>query len=227
MCGRGAGSTGCCANCSISRRVMFGASKASPAATHPHRAEQVVGQRVLQQEPARTGAQRIEHVLVEVEGREDEDARATVARRDDARVASIPSISGMRMSIRMTSGRSRGHQSTASRRCAASPDDLDVVGRPQQHREPAPHEGLVVGDRDADHSASPYGNSATTAKPPPARAGVSVPAVDRRPARASRPGRDRRRGTAVHTAPVVGDLEPQRHPARTRRARSRAPDRRA
>ncbi len=47
------------------------------------RGEQVVGERVLQQEPARTRAQRFEHVLVEVERREDEDAcgRGRVGRR--------------------------------------------------------------------------------------------------------------------------------------------------
>ncbi len=34
-------------------------------------------------------------------------------------------------------------------------DDLDVGRRTQQHREPAAHEGLVVGDGDADHSGAP------------------------------------------------------------------------
>src|SRR5215212_8495448 len=46
--------------------------------------------------------------------------------------------------------------------------NLDVVGRPQQHTEPAAHEHLVIGDRDADHDrCPPYGRCAVTRKPPP------------------------------------------------------------
>ena len=44
-----------------------------------HRGEQLVGQRVLEQEAARTGAQRVEHVLVEIERREDQHPRVGVA----------------------------------------------------------------------------------------------------------------------------------------------------
>ena len=58
-------------------------------------------------------------------------------------------------------------------------DDLDVVGRPQQHREPAAHERLVVGDRDADHVGSPYGSSRRDAEPAAgARPGFERAAVD-------------------------------------------------
>jgi hypothetical protein len=34
-------------------------------------------------------------------------------------------------------------------------DDFDVGRRPQQHRESAAHERLVVGDGDADHAGAP------------------------------------------------------------------------
>ncbi len=66
------------------------------------------------------------------------------------RVASTPSISGMRMSIRTTSGRSRTASSTAAAAVGGLADDLDVVGGAQQDGEAAPHERLVVGDRHPD-----------------------------------------------------------------------------
>ena len=65
---------GACVNCSIKRRVTLGESRASPAATTWTALQQVVRQRVLQQEAARAGAQRLVHVLVEIERREDEHA---------------------------------------------------------------------------------------------------------------------------------------------------------
>ena len=142
----------------MSRRVTFGASSASPSATTRTAASRSSGSVSFEQEAARAGAQRLEHVLVEIERREDQHPRRrgrVVA--GDARVASSPSISGMRMSMRMTSGRSSRTRSTASTPFAGFTDDLDVVGRPQQHGEPAAHQRLVVGDRDADHVRRPVG----------------------------------------------------------------------
>ena len=46
-------------------------------------------------------------------------------------------------------------------------DDFDVGCRSQQHGEAAAHERLIVGDRDTDHAAAPYGRVAATRKPPP------------------------------------------------------------
>ena len=66
------------------------------------------------------------------------------------RVASTPSISGMRMSIRITSGSSRYRQFHGGPAVGGLADDLDVVGGAQQHGEATPHERLVVGDRHPD-----------------------------------------------------------------------------
>ena len=68
------------ANSSIRRRVTVGASSASPAATARIAVDELLGRRVLEQEAARAGLQRVVDVLVEVEGGEDEHARR-VARR--------------------------------------------------------------------------------------------------------------------------------------------------
>ncbi len=62
-----------------------------------------------------------------------------------------------------TSGRSTRDEVDRLASVGRLADDLDVVGRPQQHGESAAHERLVVGDRDPDHgggghSASPYGS---------------------------------------------------------------------
>ena len=69
------------------------------------RREQLLGRVVLEHEPARAGAQRLVDVLVEVERRQDQDPRAESSAARMRRVASSPSSSGMRMSIRTTVGR--------------------------------------------------------------------------------------------------------------------------
>ena len=57
-----------------------------------------------------------------------------------------------------TSGRSRAHELDGLAPVGGLADDFDVVGRAQEHREAAAHEGLVVGDRDPDHSRRTVGN---------------------------------------------------------------------
>jgi hypothetical protein len=92
----------------ISRRVTLGRGDRF-AGNRPYGGEQVVGERVLEQEAAGAGPQRGEHVFVQVEGRQDEHPGSAVA-VDAARirrVASMPSMPDMRMSIRTTCGRVR------------------------------------------------------------------------------------------------------------------------
>ena len=55
------------------------------------------------------------------------------------RVASTPSISGIRMSIRTTSGTSSCAMATAAVAVGRLADDLDVVGRVHEHAQPASH----------------------------------------------------------------------------------------
>ena len=73
--------------------------------------------------------------------------------RGSRRVASIPSITGMRMSIRTTSGRVlRRPQRPPPAPFAASADDDDVAGRLEHGPEPGAHHRLVVGDHDAQRT---------------------------------------------------------------------------
>ena len=69
------------------------------------------------------------------------------------RVASSPSITGMRMSIRTTSGRVERASSTAAAPSPASPDHLDVPGVVQQRPEPGPDQPLVVRQQDPDQGS--------------------------------------------------------------------------
>ena len=121
--GRGAGS-GRRVNSSMSRRVAPGASSASPAATTRIAASRSAGGVSLSRKPlaparraAKTYSSRPK--VVRISTRTAEVSGATVIRR----VASIPSMPGMRMSISTTSGRSRRAASTASAPVAASPTE--------------------------------------------------------------------------------------------------------
>ena len=94
------------------------------------------------------------------------------ARRSSAvirRVASSPSVPGMRMSMRTTSGRSWMTTSTASAPSPAWPTTSMSSAVPSS-TEAGPDQGLVVDDDNADHAGgySSKGIVASTRKPPPA-----------------------------------------------------------
>ena len=76
--------------------------------------------------------------------------RAALSAARMRRVASMPSSSGMRMSISTTVGRKRAAFSTASSPLRGLGDDLDVLLAAEQHAEAGPDHGLVVGDEHAD-----------------------------------------------------------------------------
>ena len=113
---RAAAGGGCRTNSSITRRVTAGASSASPARDRADPLDELLRRHVLEQEAARAGAKRLVDVLVHVERRQHHDLRLGSPSASSRRVASIPSISGMRTSIRTTSGRRRCTSSTASPR---------------------------------------------------------------------------------------------------------------
>ena len=100
--------------------------------------------------------QRRVHVPVQVEGEED-DGRGAAAPERIRRVASRPSISGIRTSIRTTfraGPPGRVHRLGAVRGVG---DDVDAVGG-ENHPETGPYQRLVVGDHDpkgAPSRASP------------------------------------------------------------------------
>ena len=69
------------------------------------------------------------------------------------RVASMPSMPGMRTSMSTTSGARSAHRATASTPSAASPPDLEALGRVDDHPQPGADEVLVVGEEHADAHA--------------------------------------------------------------------------
>ena len=145
---------------------------------HPHRVDQLLRRRVLEQEPAGAGAQRGVHVVVEVERRQHRARAAGRPARSIRRVASMPSTCGMRTSISTTSGRARATSSTASRPSAASPTTAMSGLALQDHAEPGAHHRLVVDQDDADrHGGGVHREGRPrTRQPPPGRGpAVSCP----------------------------------------------------
>jgi hypothetical protein len=90
----------------ITRFVIAGERSASPPGDDADCREELFGRVVLEHEAAGTGAERLVDMLVEVERRQDQDPGVSSAARM-RRVASSPSSSGMRMSIRTTVGSKR------------------------------------------------------------------------------------------------------------------------
>ena len=143
---------------------------------------QLLGRDVLEQEAAGARPQRLVDVLVEVEGREHEDADATVGRR----VAAARDPPGRLDAVEL--GHADVHQDDVRRQASGlvdrlAPvrglaDDLEVLLGVEDHAEARADERLVVGDEDADAhagsaSAAPTGSRARTVKPPPGRGPAS------------------------------------------------------
>jgi hypothetical protein len=117
------------------------------------RAEQIGGRRVLEQKSAGTGLERGEHVLVEVEGGQDEHpgrggGGADLGRCLDAVHAGHPDVHQHQVGVQ-----GRGHgDGRGAVGCLA--DHLDVGLGLQDQPEAHPKQCLVVGEQDADHAVS-------------------------------------------------------------------------
>jgi hypothetical protein len=121
------------------------------------RGDQVRGERVLEEEAAGAGAQCLVHVLVQVEGCQDEDSRrvggagrrADSAGRFDAVDAGHPYVHD----DHVWSGPVDHLDRAAAIRCLA--DDLDVLGLVEDDPEGGAHQFLVVDEHDADGRCGP------------------------------------------------------------------------
>ena len=89
-------------------------------------------------------------VLIDVERRQDEDPGGTPSWLITS-VAARPSSTGMRMSIRTTSGCRLADELDRRRAVVRLADDLEVRGRFDDRPESAAHEGFVVDDGNSDH----------------------------------------------------------------------------
>ena len=113
--------------------------------------DELLGLDVLEQEAAGAGAQRVVDVLVHVERRQHDHPGAGVPGSPRIRrVASMPSMPGIRTSIRTTSGVERAAQRDRLVAVCGLAHDLEVGLDLEDHPEPGAHQGLVVGDEDAD-----------------------------------------------------------------------------
>ena len=181
-----------------------GAISAVAASDDPDRGRQLLGRHVLQQEAAGAGAQRREDVLVEVEGREDEDpgrrARRSAAIR---RVASTPSITGIRMSMSTTSGSRRRTWSPPSAAVGRLADHLEVGLRLEDHAEPRRSIGWssTSTSRMVTRPVARSGRRARTREAASARGPASAPRRRWSRARACRRARARRPRLAQARAP--------------------------
>ena len=130
---------------------------------------------------------------------------------EQPRVASMPSMPGIRMSISTTSGRSARADARRPRPVGGLADHLDVGLRVEDHREAGPDQLLVVGEQHPDrHAGSARISAARTAKPPLGRRTGVGGAAAAAATRSRIPSSPFRRASAVRPggapAPVVDDL---------------------
>src|SRR4051794_18942911 len=142
---------------------------------HVDRSDELLGRRVLEEEPARAGAQRLVHVLVEVERRQHQDLRPAVA------------VDGGEDAPRRLEPVELGHADVHQHDVWAQgaglvdrlapvgrlADDLDLGLRVEDHAEAGADERLVVDEEDADHPPASTGSIARSEKPPSGRGPAS------------------------------------------------------
>ena len=178
---------------------MRGDRIGSPAATRRMAVAISGGRGVLQQEPARAGPERPQHVLVRVERRQHDHLgrvrpRADPGRRGDAVHARHPDVH--QHDVGRVGVERRRHLVAVARLA----DDPQAVRAVEHHREAGPHQRVVVDDQDPDHAG--HGSDADTRNSvavarwsswPPASRTRSVSPTRPVPA----PGIDRRRAERV------------------------------
>ena len=116
---------------------------------------QLVGAERLDQELAGAGEHRAAQVVRLALDAHHHDRRASGSSADSCSVVAMPSMPGMLMSIRTTSGVQPRGSSSASRPEAADADDLDVGLEREQLGEVLARLGDVVDDDDAESPRSP------------------------------------------------------------------------
>ena len=114
-----------------------------------YRVDDVGVGRLLEHVAARTGLERLAHVVRVVLHREDEH-RASGTAWSSAGIPSMPLLPGMTTSISTTSGLCSSASKTARSAFAASPDRLDVLLGVENAAEPGADDGVVVDDEHPD-----------------------------------------------------------------------------
>ena len=153
---------------------MAGESSASPRGNGPDGCEQLLGRVVLEHEAAGAGAERLVDVLVEVEGRQDQDPRGVIGGNDPPRRLE-PVELGHADVHQHDRGPEAGGLLDRFQSVARLGDDLDVLLAGEQHAEAGADHRLVVDDEHADRhqSSPPSGRRVLRMKPLP----FTVPAL--------------------------------------------------
>ncbi len=136
----------------------------------PHGGDQLLGRRVLEQEPAGTCPQRVVDVLVEVEGGEHQHLRGLLRLGPGQAPGRLDPVEVRHADV---------HEDDVGHRLPVALERLDAVGRlgddlqvglgVEDHAEAGADECLVVHHEEPDHVAASTGMRAHTAKPPPDR----------------------------------------------------------
>ena len=129
------------------------------------RRDELLGRRVLEQEPAGTCAQRLVDVLITVERGEHQDARRLAAGdavRDDPPRGLETVELGHADVHQHDVGTERPDQVDRVAAVRRFADDLDLGLGVEDHAEPGAHECLVVDEQHADHDAASTGSCART-----------------------------------------------------------------
>ena len=176
--------------------------------------DELLGRRVLQEEAAGAGAQRLEDVVVLLEGRQDQHPRARRARPRPA--GRLEPAAARHLDVHQHHvGPEAPGDLDGLLAVAGLARDLEVLLGSQDQLEAGPHQGLVVGQDDAHgHAPPPPGRSRAprtrrrAARRRAARRRAAPPAPASRRARARRrrrsPGRAGRRSAPRSRAPPAG-----------------------
>jgi hypothetical protein len=122
----------------------------------PDGGDQLLRRRILQEERAGARPQRLDDVLVEVEGGEDDDAGHVAVALGDGTPRRLDAVELRHADVHQDDVGAGGlDQPQRLLAVARFADDRHVVLGLDDHSEPRAHEGLVVDDEDADHSAPP------------------------------------------------------------------------
>jgi hypothetical protein len=130
---------------------------------HTDRPHQLGGHVALQQEPARPCLQRLGHVAIDLERRHDDDPR-----RGQLRVGrhgpqhADPVETGHLQIEQENVGTGRAHHVECARTVVRLTDEVEIVLAVDEDAQAHPHELVVVGERDPDHGAPPWGMVAVT-----------------------------------------------------------------
>jgi hypothetical protein len=141
------------------------------------RGDQLLRRVVLEHEAAGAGAERLEDVLVEIEGREDQDLRGRVGGEDPP--SGLEAVELGHPDVHQHDGRvEAGRFGDRVDAVVGLGDHVDVLLAGEEHPEAGPHHRLVVDDEDADarraHRTPPAsGRRVWSTKPPP----LTLPAL--------------------------------------------------